>query len=59
MRSVRIVRLDPATLHALAAGELPIASPVPLTDRLPASSTVHCGVGAAGGSPSIPPPRPG
>lgn len=28
------MHLDPATLHALAAGELPIASPVPLTDHL-------------------------
>ena len=28
------MHLDPATLHALAAGELPIANPVPLTDHL-------------------------
>ena len=34
MKSVRIVQLDPATLRALAAGELPLASPVPLTDHL-------------------------
>ncbi len=26
--SVRVVQLDPATLRALAAGELPLASPV-------------------------------
>jgi RimJ/RimL family protein N-acetyltransferase len=31
---VQIVHLDPAALHALAAGELPVASPVPLTDHL-------------------------
>lgn len=34
MKSVRIVQLDPATLGALAAGELPLASPVLLTDHL-------------------------
>ena len=37
MKSVRIVHLDPATLDALAAGELPVASPVPLTDHLTGS----------------------
>jgi RimJ/RimL family protein N-acetyltransferase len=31
---VRIVQLDPATLAALAAGERPTGSPVPLTDHL-------------------------
>jgi RimJ/RimL family protein N-acetyltransferase len=34
VKSVRIVQLDPATLHALAAGHPPAASPVPLTDHL-------------------------
>jgi hypothetical protein len=34
VKSVRIVHLDQATLDALAAGELPVASPVPLTDHL-------------------------
>jgi RimJ/RimL family protein N-acetyltransferase len=34
VKSVRIVQLDRATLGALAAGELPVASPVPLTDDL-------------------------
>jgi RimJ/RimL family protein N-acetyltransferase len=34
VKSVRIVHLDPPTLHALAAGEPPLASPVPLTDHL-------------------------
>jgi RimJ/RimL family protein N-acetyltransferase len=34
VKSVRIVQLDAATLHALAAGEPPLASPVPLTDHL-------------------------
>jgi RimJ/RimL family protein N-acetyltransferase len=31
---VRIVQLDAETLRALATGELPLASPVPLTDYL-------------------------
>ncbi len=34
MKSVLIVQLDPATLRALAAGDPPTASPVPLTDHL-------------------------
>ena len=34
VKSVRIVQLDPATLRALADGELPSATPVPLTDHL-------------------------
>ena len=34
MKSIRIVHLDPTTLDALAAGERPFASPVPLTDHL-------------------------
>jgi RimJ/RimL family protein N-acetyltransferase len=34
MRSVRIVQLDAATLRALAAGEPPVTSPVPLTEHL-------------------------
>ena len=33
MKSVRIVHLDPVMLVALAAGELPLVSPVPLTDQ--------------------------
>lgn len=36
VKSVRIVQLDPATLRALADGELPSATPVPLTDHLTA-----------------------
>jgi hypothetical protein len=34
VKSVLIFQLDPATLHALAAGEPSAASPVPLTDHL-------------------------
>ena len=34
MKSVRIVQLDPGTLAALAVGEPPAASPVPLTAHL-------------------------
>jgi RimJ/RimL family protein N-acetyltransferase len=34
VKSVRIVQLDPATLRSLAAGEPPVASPMPLTDYL-------------------------